>query len=109
MALTVPFAVTVAIALLVDFQVTFLFVAFVGATVARSCEVLPLRRTRVFLLRFTDLTGWMTVTLQDGITVESPFAVITVTPGDFAVSKPPSIEIVATFGLLDVHFAVVAQ
>ena len=107
MALTVPFEVTVAMALLVDFQVTFLLVALVGATVAPSCAVLPLCRARVVLLSFTDLTGWMTVTLQVGIMVEAPLAVITVTPGDLAVNKPPSIEIVATFGLLDVHFAVV--
>ena len=56
LAVTVPSFPTVATSSLLDFQVTFLFVALSGVTVAVSFSVLPTSMVVAVLLRLTPVT-----------------------------------------------------
>ena len=103
---TTPFELTVAIALLLDFQVAFLLLALDGLMVGINLKVLPLVMNREVLLSLTDATGWMTVTLQ--VAFFAPLTVVTVivaVPGPFAVIFPVD-DTVAILVLLEVHLIV---
>ena len=56
-AVTTPELETVATVVLLEDQVTFLFVAFVGVTVATRLWVSPSVMTRVFIFSVTPVTG----------------------------------------------------
>ena len=91
-----------------DFQVTVLFVASSGRTVAVSVCLPPTVSVTSVLSRVTDATGmtiFSTVTAQ--VAVLSPaLAVIVAVPGTMAVTLPPST--VATDSLEDVHVMVLS-
>jgi len=57
MPLTVPVELTVAIALLLDFQVTFLLLELDGLIVGMNLKVLAFDSDRNVLLSFTEATG----------------------------------------------------
>jgi hypothetical protein len=104
LAVTVP-PDTVATSELLVVQLTFLFVASPGLTVAVRVSVPPAARERLVLFRLTPLTDTAadaTVTVQ--VAVLFPSAVVTVivaVPADFAVTVPP--DTVATSELLVVQ------
>ena len=56
-AVTSPFAFTVATLVSLDFQVTFLFVALSGVTVAIKLSLPPISNTRAVLFNDTPVTG----------------------------------------------------
>lgn len=96
---------TVAILVLLDFQVTFLLLAFDGKTVALSLYVFPLTSDKLVLLSFTLFTGISIVTLQVFTNEPSTvFTVIVATPGPLAMTFPVW-ETVATLALLEVHIS----
>lgn len=77
--LTVPFAETMAIKGLLDLQITFLFVASAGRTVAVSCLLSPVARASVVGETLTDVTGMV----PPGPTVKRQLAVfLTILSGD---------------------------
>ena len=99
-AVTFPEVETVATLVLLLLQVTFLFVALLGATVAVSVSVAFGANVSVVLFRLTPVTG--TVTVTEHVAVLLPSAVVTVivaVPAAMAVTKP-DVETVATDVLL---------
>ncbi len=91
-AVTTPVWLTVATASLLLLHAIFLFVALAGATIAVSCAVFPSTIPSVVLLRETPVTGTtasVTVTTQVAVNPPSSVvAVITVFPGETAVTTP---------------------
>ena len=105
-AVTRPEEDTVATAVLPDDHVTFLFVAFDGATVAVSVSVSPTVSDKLLLFSVTPVTATVaSVTVTLHVAVLDPSAVLTVIvaePAAFAVTRPEE-ETVATDILLDDH------
>ena len=105
-AVTRPFVLTVAIALLPELHVTVLFVALAGMTVAVNCKVAPAVRLTFDGLTETPVTATVAVvTVTVVVAVFAPSAVLTVTvaePADRAVIRP--VEFTATMaGFPDVN------
>ena len=101
---TTPASETVAMLVLLDSHVTFLFVAFAGATVAMRVSVLPILMFVEALFSETPLTAvGLTVTLHVAVLVSSAadFTVIVAEPTPTAVTTPSST--VATSSSLDSH------
>ena len=103
-AVTVPL-LTVATLVLLLVQVTFLFVAFAGATVASNVNVELSDKSLDVLFKETPVTATVvTVTVHVPTTGWSfssyPVAVIVVVPAETPVTKPV-LETVATLVLLD--------
>ena len=99
-AVTFPAVETVATLVLLLLQVTFLFVALLGETVAVSVSVAFGANVSVVLFRLTPVTGTVTVTAQ--VAVLLPSVVVTVivaVPAAPAVTFP-AVETVATLVLL---------
>ena len=91
-----------------DFHVTFLFVAFVGVTVAVKVKVLPFTTLAVVLFKVTFVTlttGLVTVILQLAFTPLSSaaVAVMVAVPAATAVTTPLFSSTLAIFGLDDFH------
>ena len=86
-----------------DFHVTFLFVAFVGVTVAVKVKVLPFIRLALVLFNVTLVTGFVTVILQVPVTLlpSTAVAVIIAVPAATAVTTPLFSSTLATFKLDD--------
>ena len=93
-AVTSPVSETVAVFVSLLVQVTSLFVALSGSTVAISCSVPPTTRDMLDLIRVTPVTAMsasvpVTVTLQLADTAPScVLTVIIASPGDTAVAIP---------------------
>ena len=113
-AVTLPVLLTVAIFVFDDFQVTALFVALVGVTVAVNCIVFPFPTLAVVLFNVIFVTfttdgfdgiGSVTVTLQVAFLSLPSFAiqVILAVPADTAVTLPV-LSTVAIFVSDEVQF-----
>ena len=103
-AVTKPVALTVAIAVLLDVQVTDLLLAFAGASVAVSCCVPPVLIDAVVGLIVTPVTATVAAVIAH-VAVLLPSAVVTVivaVPAPTAVTIPDA-PTVATAVLLDVQ------
>ena len=91
-AVTRPDEETVATDVKLDFQLTFLFVALEGLTVAVSCPVWPFDRDISVLFSetpVTEITFFFTVTTQEAVLFPSSVvAVIVAVPPETAVTKP---------------------
>ena len=99
---------TVAIEVLLDFQVTAGFVVLLGDTVAVSCSVLSTTMLAEVLLRLTPVASCgVTVTWQAELKLlpSVVVAVITAMPTALAVTRPLLLT-VATLVLLEVHVTV---
>src|SRR5664279_2829376 len=103
---TSPVELTVAIAILLELQVTFLFVAFAGAMVAVNCEVPPTLTEAVIGVTDTPVTVTLFVpTVTTEVAVFKPSAVVAVMvafPADTPVTKPVEVT-VAIAGPLVLH------
>ena len=102
-AVTLPEEFTVATLVLLDAQVTAVFVAVVGATVAVSVRYAPFLTVAVVELKVTLVTGWITVTVHAAVSPlpSLALAVIVAVPRALPVTTPA--ETVATDVLLDVQ------
>jgi hypothetical protein len=88
-AVTLPALLTVATLVLELVQVTFLFVALEGVTVAVNVSELPITKVIVFLDKVMPVTGTVTVTVHAAVL--EPSAVLTVmaaVPAPIAVTLP---------------------
>ena len=104
LAVTTPDVETVATDVLLLLQVTFLFVAVEGDTVAVSCSVAFLARVIEDLLSVTPVTGLFTVTAQVADLLPA-VAVIVAVPDPLEVTRPEE-DTVATFVLDEDHVTV---
>ena len=106
LAVTTPEVETVATVVLLDDQVTLLFVALDGDTVAVSVCVWPSVSVRLVWFRLTPVTGTVgALTVTEQVAVLPPSVVVTVmvvVPALFAVTMPDE-ETVATDVLLEDH------
>lgn len=104
LAETTPEEDTVATVVLLEDQVTLLFVALEGATVATKVWVSPSVKVRLVWFRVTPVTAMTffdTMTTQVAIFASSfVFTVMAAVPGDTAVTRPEE-ETVATSLLLE--------
>ena len=91
-AVTTPELLTVATVVLLELQVTFLFVAVLGLTVAVKLSVPPTVNAALFLFSVTPVTGTVAaVTVTTQVAVLLPSTVVTVmvaVPAAFAVMRP---------------------
>lgn len=105
-AVTRPLVFTVAIAVLLDDQLTVLLVALLGAMVAVSCCVPPTETDAVVGIMVTPVTGMLVaLTVIADVAVRAlslVVAVIVAVPAAIAVTKPDVLT-VATAVLLDDH------
>lgn len=106
MAVTRPLLLTVATALLLVDQVTVLFVALLGSTVAVNCSVYP--SVKVALVLFSEIdvartTCGVTVTAQVALRLVPSFvvAVIVADPGDLAYTVPSLLTVAMLLLLVD--------
>ena len=102
MAFTLPFASTVAIFVLLLFQVTALLLALEGRTdLTLSAVFTPLFRIRLVFASVIFVTGTLTVTLQEAFTPLPSFAVAVIVAVPFATAFTlPCASTVAIFVLL---------
>ena len=105
-AVTLPVLDTVATLVLLDFHVTVLSVALLGATVAVNWSVLPFRIDALVLFKETFVgTIWVTVTLKETFSLGSVlFATVIVNVPAFLPVTTPLVLTVAILVSLDVHF-----
>ena len=103
-AVTTPEVETVATVVLLEDQVTFLFVALDGDTVAVSVCVWPSTKVRLVWFKLTPVTGTVAaLTVTEQVAFLLPSSVVTVivaVPAFFAVTTP-EVETVATVVLLE--------
>ena len=99
-AVTFPAVETVATLVLLLLQVTFLFVALLGETVAVSVSVAFGANVSVVLFRLTPVTGTVTVTAQVAVLLPSAVVTVIVAVPDATAVTFPAVETVATLVLL---------